>query len=70
MTKRLYHMELVEAKWSCGRCAASGNGKNAQAVAANHHDSTGHPTTATMTSCITYGSRGVAAGGQQQRSML
>ena len=33
---------LVEARFRCEACGKEWGGRNAQAVAARHHDSTGH----------------------------
>lgn len=70
MSNRRQHTMIVEARWGCDRCAASGDGRNSLAVAARHHDKFNHPTWAEQTQRTAYGSRGPGARTAEQRSML
>ena len=46
---------VVNAFGNCERCSARWNGKNALALAAQHHDRTGHVTVADQTQRTRYG---------------
>lgn len=47
---------VTGARGGCHRCSASWNGRNALALAAQHHDKTHHPTWAEVTQRTEYGS--------------
>jgi hypothetical protein len=57
-------------KWGCNRCAASGDAKNAMAVAAQHHKKTNHPTWSEQTMRTEYGAGPSRRAASEQRSML
>ncbi len=72
MTRRLHTSEMIRAQASCDRCSWNVNAKNAQALAAQHHDKrSGHRTTVEITTRITYGGAGSQTqSGSTQGSML
>lgn len=52
---RPHTAQLLEARAECQRCAWKVDGKNAQALAAQHHDKHRHPVRVTTTMEIVYG---------------
>lgn len=60
---------IRDQKWGCNRCAASGEAKNAMAMAANHHRQKNHPTWSEQTMRTEYGA-GPRSKIDEQRSML
>lgn len=55
MARRFHSSDLTRAEWGCERCTKGGHSKNAQALAAKHHDKTGHPSWAELTTRVQYG---------------
>ena len=71
MANRVHNSELVSAVVTCDRCAFNARGKNAQALAAQHHDKNGHRTHVEITTRITYGaSFGATRQAQKQKDMF
>lgn len=56
MSNRPTHVSR-DVRAGCRNCQARWSGKNAQAVAAKHHDATGHETWVEVNMAITYGGR-------------
>lgn len=70
MANRSHTSELVKAAWGCERCAAGGTARNAQAIAAQHHDKHGHRCWVETTNRITYGVVSGKTKASAQGSML
>lgn len=62
--------QLISAHGGCDRCNAKWTAKNAQALAAQHHDNTQHPVWVERTDIIRYGVAGVRQTKSEQRKLL
>lgn len=62
--------ELVSVHARCERCAISLDAKNAQALAAKHHDKTGHTIKVRRVEEIVYGAQGTRAGKVREQGRL
>lgn len=67
---RMMSSELVSASGGCDRCSATFDAKNAQALAAQHHDRTKHPTWVETTTRISYGRTGGRASAKSSQARL
>jgi hypothetical protein len=52
---RAVSSELVSAHGACERCSAKWTAANAQGLASQHHDKSGHVVSVTITRKFTYG---------------
>lgn len=55
MPRRQHHSEIVSIKAECQRCTWTADAKNAQALAAQHHDQKGHRVEVVTTTKLIYG---------------
>lgn len=71
MARRTHQHEIIRAVAKCDRCTFSVQGKNAQALAAQHHDRKHHRTHVEITTRITYGAQfGATSKGEKQGDLL
>lgn len=63
MTRQTATTTAVRA--ACLRCHWTATEANAQGIAAQHHDRTGHPVNVELTRIITYGDPSAAPAGQE-----
>jgi hypothetical protein len=68
---RMMSSELVSASGGCDRCSVTFEARNAQPLAAKHHDKTGHPTWVEKVERIYYGrGRGKPARRSEQGRLI
>jgi hypothetical protein len=68
---RTMSSELVSARGGCERCSKTFDARNAQPLAAQHHDKTGHPTWVEKVERVYYGrGRGGSSGKTEQGKLI